>query len=360
MRSTMNKLMVAILATGLTLLFAGQVLAIGTADNVTITNTASVTFTLGGLTPPAVSSPPETFEVDTKVRPVVTSNGDASVIAGVNDFVLPFTVANESNTAGGSDFFELSVDTGAADDFDMNNVEIWLDADGSGTLNAGDSNITGSPIVSISNASGSNTAQYLIVADTPAAGGAPDTGTPGLDAVYSLVATAWAGAAVGDGALLDDSVANGGDGTNDPDAVEVVYADDAGTAAGGDVATDGLHSAEGTYTTLATLDVSKAASNGTSGYHIPGDTVTYTITVDNPDTVEAASAVQIDDSIPANTTYVDNSLDCSGLTGSNPFVNDGGWAAGTTGGATTSAVRCTGGSIGGGGTGSMTFDVTID
>lgn len=359
MKKMVHKLMVAILATALTLFFAGQVLAIGTADDVTITNTASVTFSLGGITPPAVSSPPETFEVDTKVRPVVTTNGNTSVIAGVNDFALPFTVTNQSNSAGGSDFFQLSVEAtpNTTDDFDMNNVEIWLDADGSGTLNAGDSQIgtLASPVVvSISNVSGSNSALYLIVADTPAAGGTPDTGIPDLNAVYSLVATAWTDPAGTNIALTEDT-----DG-NDPNAHEVVWADDAGTAPSGDIVTDGFHSASGTYTTLATLDVSKAASNGSSGYHIPGDTVSYTITVDNPDTVEDASSVEISDTIPANTTYKDNTLDCAGLTGSSPFVNNGGWVAGTTAAGTISAVRCSGGTVAASGSGSMTFDVTIN
>lgn len=360
MKRKMNKVMVAILATALTLLFAGQVLAIGTADDQTITNTASVTFSIGGTTPPAVDSPEVEIFIDTKVRPVVSNNGDTSVVAGVNNFAIPFTVTNQSNTAAGSDYFQLTIDgTDGTDDFDMNLVGIYLDADGDGTLDAGELAIA-SPIVSIDN-TGTNFKQYLIVANTPAAGSTPDPATPDFDAVYSLVATAWAGSAVGDGALLDDSVANGGDGNNDPDASEVVYADDAGSAPTGDLDADGFHSAAGTFTTLATLSVDKIASNGSSStYHIPGDEVTYTITVDNPDTVEAASTVTVSDPIPVNTAYKPNSLTCT-LTGSATQVNSGaGWTLEAAASGAITDVRCFEGSIAASGSASMSFIVTIN
>ena len=114
-----------------------------------------------------------------------------------------------------------------------NNVLYLAPHNEGGALAARDQD--GNDPVAIDN-SGTNFKQYLVVADTPAAGGTPDTGTAGIDAIYHLVATAWAGANDGDGALPDDSVANGGDGLNDPDVTEVVYADAVGTAPSGDVA----------------------------------------------------------------------------------------------------------------------------
>ena len=297
-----------------------------------------------------------TFAVDTKVRPVVSTDGGTDVVAGVSDFALPFTVTNQGNSAAGSEFFEMSFEVDGANDFDMNLVRIYRDVNGDGALDGGDVDITASPIESISN-TGSNFLQYLIVGNTPASNGAgnnTDTGVAGNTSTYHLIATAWAGGAIGDGALPAD-----GDG-NDPTLTEVVYADDAGTATG-DVVLNGYHSDSGTFTTLATLGVAKTASDGTSGYHIPGDVVTYDIDVTNGDPTFPATNVIVTDSIPANTTYdAFAAVDCNG-TREWSTNNQTSWVtAEPVPASNTTDIQCTILSIAVGGSETVTFTVTID
>jgi hypothetical protein len=355
MRTRINLLAIFIVTT-LVLLSTSPVWALGTADDQTISNQASVEFTINGTTTTTTSNT-ETFEVDTKVRPIVTSDADTDVVAGVNDFALPFTVTNEGNSAAGSEFFEISIEVDGANDFNMASVRIYRDVNGDGLLDGGDIDITASPIESISNVGGSNSLQYLIVGNTPASNGAgdnTDTGVAGNTATYHLIATAWAGALVGDGALGAD-----GDG-NDPALTEVVYADDAGTATG-DVALNGFNSDSGDFNTLATLGVAKTASDGTSGYHIPGDVVTYDITVTNGDPTFPASNVIVTDSIPVNTTYDGFvAADCNGAREWSTN-NQGSWViAEPVPASNTTDIRCTIANIAVGGSETVTFTVTID
>ncbi len=348
MRTRIN-LLATFIVTTLVLLSTSPVWALGTADDQTISNQASVEFTINGTTTTTTSNT-ETFEVDTKVRPVVTNNGDTDVVAGVTDFALPFTVTNEGNSAAGSEYFVLTSEVTAQNNFIMGNVRIYNDLGVIGTYEPGTDTLITTP-VQISNVSGSNSAPFLIVSDTPAsndAGDATDTGVGGNTVTYSLVATA---ADAGGTPLVAD-----GDG-NDPAAHETVFADDAGTATG-DVALDGFHSASGVYTTLATLGVSKTASDGTSGYHIPGDTVTYDIDVTNGDTTFAATNVVVTDSIPLNTTYV-QITSCNG-TPNWSTDNKTSWVAIEPAPASVTDIQCTIASIAIAATETVSFEVTID
>ncbi|MFA7536151.1 MAG: hypothetical protein WCY68_08695, partial [Desulfuromonadales bacterium] len=78
---------------------------------------------------------------------------------------------------------------------------------------------------------------------------------------------------------------------------------------GADAAGNGWHAALGTYTTnWSNLTIGKTVSNGTSNYHIPGDEITYTITVTN-NTGSAVSGVTVTDNLSAlPVTYKPNSI----------------------------------------------------
>lgn len=356
-----SSLMVPLLVCAMLLLGTGHSWAIGTEADQTISNQASVQFTINGSTT-TTNSNLENFEVDRKIRVVVTSQGGASVVAGLNDYVLPFRIDNESNTATGTnDYFRLTIvdENAGATTFDMNNVRLYRD-DGSsiGSLDGTDTllftGVSGEVYETISNVSGSNSVRYLIVADCPPAGGTPDTAPSGLTAVYDLVATAWNGAAVGDGVMVQDS-----DG-NDKALSEIVFADPAGTVSG-DAVNGGYHSGEGTYTTNATLGVAKLASGSTSGYNIPGDVVTYDITVSNGDTTYAATNVIVTDAMPANTTY--DSFLAAGCNGTREWSidNQTSWVAVEPADKTTiTDIRCTIASILVGASSTVSFKVTID
>jgi uncharacterized repeat protein (TIGR01451 family) len=352
-----NSYAMALLVGSLLLISASQSWAIGTEADQTISNQASVQFTINGTTTTKDSNL-EDFKVDRKIRMVVTSQGDTGVLEGLNNFVLPFRVDNESNTATGTDdYFRLTI-SGGTDDFDMNNVRLYRDVNGDGLLDGGDTLLFtgagGAAYVTIGNGTGTNTARYLIVADCPAAGGTPDTALPDLDSIYNLVATAWNGAAAGDGIMVQDT-----DG-NDKTLSEIVFADPAGTASG-DAVNGGFHSDAGTYTTNATLGVAKLASGSTSGYNIPGDIVTYDITVSNGDTTYAATNVIVTDAVPGNTTY--DSFAAAGCSGTRQWSIDSqaNWVNIEPADKTTiTDIRCTIASIAVGESSTVSFKVAID
>lgn len=290
-------------------LFAGgtqTALAVGTQSGLTISNSATVNYQVGGIGQTAIISSPDgltpagvttDFVVDNNVDLTVVSQ-DASTVTvapGSNDRVLEFLVTNVGNTTQG---YLLSVVNGATA-IPMGAVEIWIDNPigspgvydvGTDTLyvggtNAGDLDPNG----------GTDNITVFIVADTPLA--AVDAAVDN----YSLLATT---TNIGSTVVTVDTAPNTAAG------VEVVFADAAGTAAG-DGASDGTHSDTESYTVAsATLVVTKTAvvDDGLGGsYAIPGATVTYTITVANTGGA-AATSVAITDAIPANTTYVANSI----------------------------------------------------
>lgn len=340
-------------------LTAGQSFAAGTETDagVAIANTANVNFTIGGVPSGPVPSNTVTFQVDHKINVVVANTGGTNVIAGANDYALPFTVTNLSNTAGGAaTWFKLTTIARGTDNFDMTGVEIWQDTDANGTP---DVNLTAAAILA------GDTAVYIqltvdqfknimIVADTP---NNATTRTPGQTAQYDLVAQAWTTGNDAGVFLAEDT-----DG-NDPTLSEIVWADAIGSA---DLITDGIHSAVGTYTTITPIAVVKGASNGTSGYQIPGDVVTYTVTVTNNAATDA-TAVVIYDAIPANTDFSAGTLTCNasglGVGGTPEYATDGTgtvWVGVEPAAASITHVRCNAGTAVAGGTITMAFGVAIN
>lgn len=334
-----SSLMVPLLVCAVLLLGAGQSLAGGTTANTPIDNQASVQFTINGSTTTTASNT-ERFYVDRKIRVVVENKdtGSVSVVAGLNDYALSFSVKNESNTDTlvDTDYFYLTAVADVGNTITMSNVQIYEDKGTIGVYEAGTDTLVTAPVTIGIDA----TVRYLIVADTPVSNGNgdnTDTAIGGTTITYHLVATAWNGPNVGDNELPDDL-----DGINNKLASEVVYADPAGS--NGDVVENGWHAAAGAYITAATLGVAKLASGSTSGYNIPGDVVTYDITVSNGDPTYVASDVIVSDTIPANTTYSAFTA-CAGTMAWN---YDGSWTNSDPVGlgasydpAKVSAIRCT-------------------
>jgi uncharacterized repeat protein (TIGR01451 family) len=331
-----------ILAGVMTLLMPMQVMAAGTASGTDISNSATLDYKVGGVDQAQITSNTTTFKVDNKVDLTVAEVGSASVIPGDSDQVLVFSVTNTGNTTQG---YSLLV-SGGADDFDMTNVRIYLDVNNDGLLDAGDTAyILGTNIADIA---ADGAIQVLVVADTPA------TPTNGDTAVYNLIATTL------DAGTTTITTNDSGE-ADDPDAVQVVWADGAGTD---DAATDGKHSADAVYSVAsAELSVTKTQAvvsdpiNGTTNPKaIPGATVRYTITVVNSG-AEDATAVVLVDNTPLNTTYVPGSITLDAAVKTD--INDGDEAdhgASNPGAVTVTIDTLTNG----GGTATITFDVTID
>jgi len=344
MKLKQNLMMFGLVLAGvMTLLMPSQVMAAGTASGTDITNSATLDYQVSGVNQTQITSNTTTFKVDNKVDLTVAEVGSANVVPGSNDQVLVFSVTNTGNTLQG---YSLDTTADVTDEFDMTSVRIYLDVNGDGLLDVGDSLYTlGTNIADIA-ADGS--IQVLVVADTPL------TPTNGHTAVYNLIATTL------DAGTTTITTNDSGD-VDDPLVVQVVWADGVGTD---DAATDGKHSADAIYSVAsADLAVTKTQAvesdpiNGTTNPKaIPGATVRYTITVVNSGGLDATS-VELVDTTPINTTYLPGSITLD--TVSKTDINDADEAdhGASNAGAVTVTIANLANTVG---TAIITFDVTID
>jgi len=344
------------------LLIAGgtqTALAAGTQSGLNIDNTATVNYLVGGFIQTPVLSSPDgltptgvvtRFVVDNKVDLTVANldGGGITVAPGSTNQVLTFSVTNTGNTIQS---YSFSVVNGPLNDIPMGSVEIWMDTNGDGLFDGGDTqyNVAGDA-GDLDPNGGTDSMTVFIVADTPLLPFAIDGDVDD----YNLLATTLdAGTAA---VTLEDA-------SDTALGVEVVFADLVAGTAAGDVAEDGRDSDSGSYTVAsATLVVTKAAplvNDGFGGdFAIPGAIVTYTITVANTGGT-AATSVVITDGIPANTTYVAASITLNGTPqsdGSPGVPVDTSDYNVTTASAVTVGIA----SIAAGITDTITFQVTID
>ena len=276
---------------------------IGTPAATKIDNTASISYSVGSTAQtPIASSPdgnsvagtagaPTTFVVDKKIDLLVTG-GDTTVVVpgqtGANDNTeLKYTLLNEGNS---TEKFDLTVSDALAlapgDEFNT-----------SGCV------VTAPTALPVSIASG-DTETVVVECDIPASSATVINGTSSIVDVMAEVNGVTA-------TLTAD----------DPDVVDVVFADGTGTDTDG-ADRNAKHSATGTYniataalTVKKTESVSKMTFNFddqgtpsatdtdvTGGYHIPGSTIIYTIEVDN--TAGEAEKIVISDTLNSNLTFV--------------------------------------------------------
>jgi uncharacterized repeat protein (TIGR01451 family) len=269
-------------------------LAVGTASGITVTNTATVDYAVGGNARSASDS--VDFLVDNRVDLTVTGGSAVNVAPGSTNQVLVFTVTNTGNTTQG---YAFTTEPTAAGATVMTNVRVYID-DGNGTWdgtgtetlyvagnNAGDLDPNGAP--------GADQMTVFIVSDTPA--GATD----GQTETFDLIATTLN---AGTTTATTASVAPSGSLVT-PD---VVFADGTGTHTGA-ADRNGIHSASGTYTVAsAALSAAKTITGvvdefGT-GYEIPNAVVSYQIVISNTGTnATDANTVVLTDPVPAGTKF---------------------------------------------------------
>ena len=124
----------------------------------------------------------------------IDSNNDLNASAG-DQVVIPYTIENNTNNPID---VTLAVTQDNTDDYDLQNVQIYIDVNGDGLLDAGDTLVTGPitlPATDGTAGSGTDFENLLVVGTVPA-------GQDGSDvALIDLVATN--DTAVGDGATLD-------------------------------------------------------------------------------------------------------------------------------------------------------------
>lgn len=260
----------------------------------TINNTATINFTVGGVSQTPGTSTTASFTVGNKINVAVVTTDVAAVSVAPSSTTrtLTFTVTNTGNFTQDYTITAAAKANGTAnpfggllvDNFDGTNLAI--------------------PTATVDNLAPDGTATVTITADIPAGQLNNDL------AVYTLTATTLAA----DGTAIPAHNGNGAvkntDGTTACTA-DFVYADAAGTAGDGDNANDGKGSARDAYkVTSAILSFTKTATTiwdpvnyDSSPKAIPGALIRYTITVTN-DAAATSSAVltTITDGLNANTT----------------------------------------------------------
>ena len=304
--------------------------AVGTAAGTDITNTATVNYTVGGVGQTPVNSNTTTFEVDRKVDLTVSNGVATTTTPGATNQATIYTV---TNTGNGTDSFTLAPTNQAGDNFDVTNLRVYRDNGATANVFDGTDTLI-APATPVS-FTADQSIVFFIVSDIPVAA------TNGQNSVVRLTATTTSTATVG---------------ADNPAVVDVVFAD-----AGG----DGAEFDDNQYNIqAATLAVVKSAAiisdpvNGTAANRkaIPGAVIEYSIVVTNSGTVNAA-AVTLNDAIPANTTYVANSMTLNAAALTDAADVDGG----STTGAPVTAITVVAGSVAsGGGTATVTFRVTIN
>lgn len=270
----------------------------GTPSGTTINNQATVDYSVGGVAQTQIPSPVVTFRVDTRIDfdveqlsgPVVTQPGQTDVMAR-------FRVINNGNSTQGYQLAVTNDPTGTAglsgnDSQDVTNIRVFVDVNGNGTYDSAVD--TAANIDSLLTDPDGVEQLVFVFADIPL------TATNGQ--LANLRLTARAAVPGSNGANLEVPTA----GPDNPNVIDVVFAD---------TARDGTEAAANQYAIQsAALTLNKTATvisdefGSPNPKAIPGSVVRYTITVTNNSTTTAASAVTVTDNIPANTTFVANSI----------------------------------------------------
>lgn len=252
-----------------------------TAANTLIQNRADVSYEVG-VESFAQQSNIVSFRVDEIIDLTLSSNNGTSVQVRSPDTAraLSFTLTNAGN---GSESFSLQSAQSLSDDFNATNVKIYLDANANGifeplldtlyTLGANDPQLN--PLASL---------VVFVVSDIPAS--LPSNRNSDLD----LTATSTTGSGT-----LGSSL--GGAGTG---GVNAVFGPSTGS-----VVSTGRYTTSSVSTSITKTQSILDPQNGSAA--ISNAVITYTLTVDVNGTGTLTNSV-VQDLIPANTTYVANSL----------------------------------------------------
>ncbi|WP_135607085.1 hypothetical protein [Solemya velesiana gill symbiont] len=311
--------------------FSTSAYADGTEAGTTVSNSATLNFSIGGVDQDDIVSSPtgnddpslvagdtgaETtdFLVDRKLDLLVTADNTdhVNVVPGLEDAALAFTVTNQSNTpVDGLDILLMAVHssnptgfTTGSDNFDVDNttIQYFLDANNDNKWDSGDTALTTTNgVATLNNVDPDESFNILVVADIDTIANLVDnnTGIASANNVNGSISalTLVAQVAESDGTVIsnDDSgnVSPGGtanDIADDPESQEDVFADNAALAATtlvtGNVA-DTIADEDLTFDfvagTLHTSGAKDVASNGqasdTSAFKLASATVSLQKTV---------------------------------------------------------------------------------
>ena len=182
---------------------------------------------------------------------------------------------------------------GGTDNFNVANVNVYVDTNGNGTYDAG----TDTLVTYLDELAADASKTVFVVADVPV--GQANASVAGV----TLTATGRAGGGAGaQGAALTETA-----GANTA-GMDTVFADGAGAT---DAARDAAFSARDDYTVASALIsvvktstiISDPVNGATNPKFIPGATIQYCIAVTNAAGGATATNVAISDPLPANVTY---------------------------------------------------------
>lgn len=297
------------------LMATSQIYAAGTTAGTSITNQATVGFSVGGVAQTAVNSNTVSFVVDEKVAFAVASNGNLNVVPNATGQVLAYTVTHTGNYP--ADFSVAGINA-TGDNFDPSSYSVFVETNGTPGYQAGADTATFIDEL----AADASIVVYIVST-------IPSTPTNGQASTLHLQATALAGgAAATQGSALVQNT-----GVDVAGSIDIVFADAIGSATG-DIARDGKHSASGTYnvvtasiavvkssfvvwdpvnctgsaaTIIASTTTKDASCGSNEPKRIPGAVVHYRIAVTNSGGASATSLV-ISDLLNTNTTYLAGSF----------------------------------------------------
>lgn len=301
-------------------------LAAGTRAGTLIENTASATYDVGP-TQISVDSNTNTVRVDELIDAVVdwSDSADVTTLPGSTGQVLAFSITNNGN---GEESFSLStVSTLGGDDYDPTVTTIVID-DGDGVYEPGQDTVyvpgSNDPVLQPD-----ASVTIFVLSTTPT--GADDGDRGGVRLV--------AASRTGTGA---PGTSFAGQGEGGGDAV-------IGTT-GGDGSDDGFYAVS-----AATVALTKSAvvlNQFGNADPIPGATITYTIEATTTGSGSLAN-LAINDAIPSGTTYVAGSLRLGATVLTDATDADAGRFA-------SNAITVSLGTVPGGQTRTVTFQVTIN
>jgi len=287
--------------------------AVGTAAGTTITNIATVNYSVAG-TPATTNSPAVTFRVDELISVRVTAPATpTNVNTPDTNKVLVFTVTNVGN---GPESFTLTPNLNPAVPDQFNPApgsagQLFLDVNGNGQLDSG----TDTPVAGPVTINADQSIRVLFVSNIPPAGLANgDQGIVTLTAASTTAGAMVAGVGAPPGTILP----NGGTPAVGVPGIDAVVGAGSGGAAdsGADDAANGTYLVGTVAVTIAKAIIAVTSPLGvtTTGCNVavppaacttfvPGTVVQYQLTV----TIAGAGTalgVLVTDDTPANTTYV--------------------------------------------------------
>ena len=270
----MRRVVLAAVALG-SIGLSGTAFAQNTASGTTVTNTATVNYSVNAIAQTAINATTN-FVVDTVVNLNVTGGTTVNVTPGQTAAVTIYTVTNTSNATSN---FNLAPTNQTGDNFDVTNIAVRVDGNGNGTYEPANDTAT-----SITGLARNGSVAVFILGDIP--GTATNTQTSIARLTASAINPATSAAWVND------------TGADVQGTVQIVVANNTAFA-------------QDTYAVAtATLGVTKTSSvisdpfNGTTNPKaIPGAVMQYAIAIANTGS-QAATLQSISDPIPANTAFL--------------------------------------------------------